>query len=510
MARPANVFGRDDIPGDLTLGCDVCVVGSGAGGGVVAAELAEAGLDVLVLEEGSYHGTEEFTHDSGRMVRMLYRDGGATIVAGNPPVQFTEGCCVGGSTVINGAMSYRTPERILDRWWREEGIDGIRASEMERYFARVERFISAKPQELGSVGGDNALLRAGAEKKGWKVITNTRNQEHCTGSNNCPFGCPTGAKQSTLVSYLPRALAFGARVYSDCRAERLLLRGKRVVGVAARVVQANGRPGARVTVRARTVVSAAGAIQTPAFLLRSGIRSPSGRLGCDLPLHPNAKVVAMFDQKVEAWKGVHQAYQVREFQDEGVIMAAINLPPGVVAMTLPLWGQAMDDVLGNYNHILFGGVLVEDTTSGRVRMVGGSPVPTYNLCDYDAQRLVRGTALLCEMLFGVGATRIILPFEGAPDLHSVDDVRALFRRPIPRQKIEVLTVHLMGTARMGGDRSRHVCDPSGRVYDTDGLWVADASLFPSPIGVNPMETVMTLATRTAERMIEAHAGRAVA
>lgn len=500
-AIPGATTRRRAFRGDVVeLGCDVVVIGSGAGGAVVAAELAEGGLDVIVLEEGGHHRTETFGPDAGAAVRRLYRDGGAQMALGSPPITFAEGRCVGGSTVVNGGMTWRTPDKILERWRREDQVAGT--GDMERYFERVERFISAGHQDPWTVGRDNELLREGAERKGWAVIPNIRNQLHCAGTNNCAFGCPTGAKRSTLVSYVPRAQAFGARVLADCKVDRVLLEGKRAVGVAGRALGPDGRPGPRVVVRARGVVVAAGAVQTPALLLRSGVRSPSGAIGHGLTLHPNAKVTAIFDEPVEGWKGVHQAYQVREFQDEGYLMAAVNIPPSMLAMTLPHWGPALREVMAAYDRAVIAGILVEDTTTGRVRQVGGRPLVTYALSDLDLQRLVRGTSLLCELLFEAGARRIVLPFEGVADLHGPDEVRRLFARPIPREAMEVVTVHVMGTARMGEDRRRHVCDSFGKVHDADGLWVSDASLFPSPIGVNPMETIMALATRNAERLLE--------
>jgi choline dehydrogenase-like flavoprotein len=503
MSAPAGLTRGNEWTSDRELSCDVVVVGSGAGGAVVAAELAEAGFDVIVVEEGGYHATEEFSPQASTMVRALYRDGGVSTTIGRPPVQFVEGCAVGGSTVINGGMSWRTPERILDRWQREEGVERIAPAEMERYFARVERFLSVSLQDPETVGRDNQLLRQGAERLGWRVIPNLRNQVHCAGTNNGAFGCPTGAKRSTLVTYIPRALHFGARLLADCRVERLLTVGKRVVGVRGRVKQPGGRS-LRFRIDARATVVAGGALQTPALLLRSGIGSPSGRIGRDLWLHPNAKVLARFDEPVAGWKGVHQAYQVCEFKDEGILMAAVNLPPAVLAMMLPLYGAALRDLLADYNHLVTAGVLAEDTVSGRVWAApGGWPLTTYSLSRLDGERLVRGVALLCDLLFAAGAKRILLPFHDVPDLLEPDEVRHLFARKIPKEAITVETVHVMGTARMGGDPVRHVCDSFGKVYDSEGLYVADASLFPTPIGVNPMETIMALATRNAEHWLDA-------
>src|SRR5262249_51894868 len=359
MPRPRNVFGREDIGGELRLRRDAGVVGSGAGGAVVAAELAEGGLDVIVLEEGGYHPTEEFQASPTEMSPRLYRDGGASVALGTPAIFFAEGRCVGGSTVVNGGMSWRTPEKVLERWAREDGVEGIRAREMEAAFARVERRISATRQDPETFGRDNALLRAGAEAKGWKTVENVRNQGHCAGSNAFVVGCPTRAKRPTLVSYTPRALAFGARVYADCRVEKIDRAGKRATGVSGHVVRANGSRGPRFSVRAPTVVVCAGAIQTPVLLLRSGVKSPSGQVGRNLSLHPNAKVVALFDEAVEGWKGVHQAYQVREFQDEGFIMAAVTVPPALVAMSLTAYGGELGEIMADYNRMVTGGNLLE-------------------------------------------------------------------------------------------------------------------------------------------------------
>ena len=321
----------------LELTCDVVVVGSGAGGAVVAAELAEAGLDVVVLEEGGHHTTEEFTPDSSAMVRMLYRDGGATFARGRPPVQFAEGRCVGGSTTMNGGMCWRTPERVLERWAREDGVDGIAPGDMERYFERVERFVSAAPQDPGSVGRDNELLREGADALGWRVVHNQRAQIHCAGCNTCTFGCPTGAKRSTLV-VVPAARG------AVRRAGPLRLPG-RPRGVRRPPARGRRRRASRGR-RASTVPrarrgrrsSAAARSRRRRCSQRSGVRSPSGRLGHNLSLHPNAKVVAFFDEDVVGFQGAHQAYQVREFEDQGLVFAAVNLPPGLLASTLPQYG----------------------------------------------------------------------------------------------------------------------------------------------------------------------------
>jgi choline dehydrogenase-like flavoprotein len=494
---PRNVFTRHDHHGDSVLDADVVVIGSGAGGAPMAAELAEAGFDVIVLEEGSYYQTRDFTADNSAMVRQLYRDGGATMAIGNPPILYQEGRAVGGSTVINGGMSWRTPDKVLARWERELGLAGI-ARDLEPYFERVERRIHVAKMDREAIGNDNLLLKKGADAKGWKVIDNLRNQAHCVGSNRCAFGCPTGAKQSALVSYIPRALHYVARVYADVHVDKITRHGNRATGVIARVAGSRHR----ITVRAKLVVAACGAIHTPALLVRSGFRSPSGQLGHNLSMHPNVKVVAIFDEDVTGWKGTHQAFQVREFQDQGLLFAAVNLPPSILARGFPQRGAALGELMAQYDRMVLAGMLCEDTATGRVRTIDGRPQAFYQLADADAANLKRGVVLLSELLFAAGAKRIFMPFGHSAELHGPDDARRLLDRDIPTRGWEVVTVHMMGTAKMGNDRSAAVTSAFGMVHDTERLMVADASLFPTPIGVNPMETIMALSTRAAGYVID--------
>lgn len=494
--NPPGVYTRNDIHGDLVVDADVVVVGSGAGGATFAAELSEAGYDVVIVEEGSYYQTRDFTADTSAMVRQLYRDGGATMALGNPPVMYQEGRAVGGSTVINGGMSWRTPDNVLARW-EKMGLTNI-GRELEPLFERVERRIHVAPMDEDAIGTDNWLLKKGADAKGWKIIGNLRNQAHCVGSNRCAFGCPTGAKQSSLVSYIPRALHYGARIFADVRVDRIMRHGKRATGVIGRVKGS----GHKISVRAKLVVSACGAIHTPALLGRSGFKSPSGMVGKNLSMHPNVKVVAIFDEPVTNWRGAHQAFQVREFQDEGLLFAAIGMPPSILAMSFPHRGKELGELMDQYDNMVLAGMLCEDTTTGRVVNVDGNPQAFYQLAAADAANLQRGVSRLCELLFAAGAKRILLPFHGAKDLYSADEARALLNQPIKAGGWEVVTVHMMGTARMGTQRSAHVTDPHGMVYDADRLMIADASLFPTPIGVNPMETIMALATRAAGHAID--------
>jgi choline dehydrogenase-like flavoprotein len=416
---------------------------------------------------------------------------------------YAEGRCVGGSTVINGGMCYRPPEAVLARWGAEVAPE-LGARGLERYLARAEADVSARPQGAWSVGGDNLLLAEGAARLGWRHQRNDRNQVACVGTNNCVLGCPTGAKRSTLVSYMPRAIRAGAQALTELRAEALVIEGGRCVGVRARAIDPRTmRPAARVTLRARAVVVAGGAIQTPLLLLRHRLGRPSGQLGRNFTTHPNAKILALYPFEVQAWRGVAQLGQVREFHDDGIIFAENMAPPGAVAAAIPAHGRAAFAVMARYNQMVLTGVLVEDSSSGRVRRGPfGMALPTYAITARDFDRFLRGLRRLAELHFAMGAERLILPFARLHSVTSPDQLDQLDATRLRIADIELFTPHLMGTARMGPDRRRAVVDLQGEVHDLPGCYVADASLFPSPIGVNPQITIMALALRLGERLAE--------
>jgi choline dehydrogenase-like flavoprotein len=402
-------------------------------------------------------------------------------------------------------MSWRTPAPVLQRWAEQEGLRAIGERDLAPYFEAIESRLSVGPQDPETVGRDSELFRDAARARGWAVVANRRNQRHCAGTNNCSSGCPTGAKQSMLVTSVPRALAAGARLFADVRVDRVVLgRGARTaVGVTGHVVRPGGRRGPGLTVRARAVVVAGGAIQTPALLARSGLGFAAGQLGRNLSVHPNAVVTAFLDEEVAGWQGVHQAFQVREFTREGLLLSATNLTPSMLAGILPAYGAELGALMADYNRVVTAGPLVSDTGTGRVRYLPGfGPQVFYQLTERDAARVVRGVELTAQALFTAGARRVLLPFEGAPMVHSPGELGRLLARPVPRRALQLFSIHLMGTARMSADPRRGVTGSFGEFHGLPGLVVADASLFPGPVGINPMETVIALAMRNARRLLD--------
>lgn len=506
------ILGCADYGAAARFSVDVVVVGTGAGGAVAGAELAEAGLDVVLVEEGAHHPTSSFNPYATETVPRLYRDAGATLIFGKPDIAYMEGRCVGGSTVINGGMTYRAPERILDGWAARSGIAELDARGLDRYYARVEQRIHVAPPLPEFVGGDSRVMQDGARKLGWKYEVNRRAHDLCVGANHCVFGCPTGAKQSTLVSYMPRALAAGARCLTQVRVDRLLIERGRAVGVSGRVIDPRTqRAGGRIEVHARAVIVAAGAIQTPHLLLRHGVGRPSGLLGRNLLCHPNVKVLALYPHAVRGWQGVNQLGQIREFDDEGILLAENMVPPAAVAALMPFHGKRGFEFMRRYDQLAATGVLVEDSTTGRVRRGPFDVVlPSYHITALDLARFIKGTVKLAELHFSMGAERVVLPFLQHPVVESMDALRAIDWSRVRRTDMELLTVHMMGTAAMGARAGSSVVDPDGQLWDLPGCYVSDASLFPAAIGRNPQLTIMALATRLAERLAEQLLARRVA
>lgn len=494
----------DEMKRDVTESCDVCVVGSGAGGGAIAAELAEAGLDVVILEEGGHYTSKEFSLDPSVAIPQLYRDSGSSVILGKPNIVFSEGKCVGGSTVINGGMCWRTPEKVLQRWRWELGLAELTPEHLEPFFQKVEERINVAPQSPESLGRGDLLFRKAADKLGWLVHPNKRNQKGCTGEGICVFGCPTDKKQSVLVTYIPRALKKGARLYTDVKALKVKVKNRKATGVEARVVdrRTGKKQPYKLTVKAKAVALAGGALQTPVLLMNSGIKG-SGQVGKNFHCHPNLKVVGIFEDQINYWKGVHQGHQIHQFIDEGILMAIGGIHPALAALSFPQYGRQSLELIELWNHMLIAGSLVDDTTTGQIkRAPWGEPLAYYNIDLVERDRLIRAAALLSELLFTAGAKKILLPFNRLEEISGPDQIKKIYDANIQPAEMEVLTVHALATCRMGANPKRSVVNGFGECWDVENLFLTDASVVPCSLGVNPQETIMALSIRTGQYILE--------
>jgi choline dehydrogenase-like flavoprotein len=492
------------IDRDRNVRTQVCVIGSGAGGAVVAKELAEAGVEVCVLEEGAYYRGKDFTGRPREMLELLYRNRGLTGTVGGLTIPIPLGKCVGGTTTINSGSCYRAPDYVLDAWQREHGVAETDEAHLRPYFERVERELNVHPVPDAVYGNNSRVVERGAAALGFAGARIPRNEKGCLGTGVCAFGCPQDAKQAMHVSYVPKALAAGASLFTRCRVDRILVADGTAFGVIASCLDATDRAsGRQVRVLADRVVVAAGALLTPALLERSGVPDPSGGRGRNLHIHPATRVGALFDEEVRGWEEVPQAYNVHEFTREGIFIQGQFVPPSMEAPVLPGIGAAHQELMRQYPHLASFGALISDVSEGRVRARGrGWPLVTYRMVPEDVRKLTRAISLTAQIFFAGGARAVFSGIAAHPVLHHADEARALLAARLKPSGIEMMAFHPQGTCRMGGDPARAVTDAYGGYHGTRNLVVADASLFPSSCKVNPQMTIMALATRIAAKIAD--------
>ena len=462
------------------ISADVCVIGAGAGGAVTAAELAEGGMSVVVLEEGHWHDPDSFTARPPEMLARLYRDGGQTMTLGNPPILLPLGQGLGGTTLINSGTCFRTPPPVLARWEREFGLD-VSEESLRPCFERVEKALSVSEVTPELAGANSEVARRGAERLGWSHGYLRRNARGCVGSGVCVFGCPTSAKQHTGITYIPRAKDAGAQIVTGAHVQRVVVENGRARGVRARMAS-----GARIDVRAPIVVVSAGTIGTPMLFARSGLGSQSGELGQNLSLHPATAIFARMDEIVDMGHGVPQSFYVDEFAEQGIIFEGVAGPPAYAAMALPLTGRRHAEAMADYRRLAQFGLMVSDSSRGSVRAAAGRPLIRYDMQDADLLRFRAGLARIRELFEAAGAREVYLPLPG-----HVSPERA---RP---RDLKLMAFHPLGTARADARPTRGVIDGDLAVHGVRGVYVADGSAVPSSLGVNPQLTIMALATRLA-------------
>jgi choline dehydrogenase-like flavoprotein len=479
--------------------CDVVIVGSGAGGAACAAILAEAGLDVVVLEAGAYMDSTSYPDEPLAALRALYRDGGLTIAEGRPAIPTPVGRAVGGTTVINSGTCFRAPDDVLAGWRSEHGIGW--ATELAGDYAEAEEIMWVRPVDPERMGRNGQLLREGAEALGARHEPLRRNAGGCFQCSSCPSGCRLDAKRAMHVTYLPRAAAAGARIRAGVEVHSISFDDARATGVAC-TASVNGRSRPFGVHARRAVVVAGGAFGTPELLLRSGFRSPSDELGRKLRIHPACWVGARFDEEVRGWEGVMQSYAVTEWQPRGILMEATFTPLAFGAQWLPGTGRAHHERVRAYDHIASTGVHLSDRSAGRVGLGGdGSLRISYRLTADDARRLVFGIARAADLIYAAGAAEVYPQIAGIPILPR-NGIAELEASPPPPSALRLEAFHPMGTARMDANPARGVTATDGAVHGASGLYIADGSLLPSSIGVNPMMTVIAVASRVARQLAD--------
>ncbi len=493
VEQGAAVAGSGEV-----LEVDVVVVGSGAGGAPVARELAQRGRSVIVLEEGGYRPTSSYPPLAFEALTELYRDAGVVATVGKPVVMVPVGKLVGGSTVINSGTCVRIPEFVHARWRQLYDMpDDLGVDSLAPLYERVEEVISVQEVTPDILGANNDVARRGAEALGWSGGYLTRNYRGCEGSNRCVFGCPTEAKQAMHLTYLPQAVEAGARVISGARVDRVTFKGEVATGVVASVVDEQGLR-RRLVVKARKVVVSAGTFYTPLLLRASGVRHRN--LGRRLTLHPAVKISGLFPgSNFLDGPGVPQSYYIDEFHEEGIMMEGAHVPPDLNSVALPGRPDEHKALMERSHELAMFGFLVSDEPSGSVhRGLGGRPFLRYDLSRLDHERVMSGLKKLCQLFIAAGAKTLYLPTWKLPVLDAEADVDACIDAAnIKAIDLEVAAFHPLGTCGFGPSAETFPLDCDLKVRGKQGLYVADGSVFPTSLGVNPQLSIMAIATRCA-------------
>ncbi len=498
LPEPAGSLGETEPRGEGEE-CDVVIVGSGAGGAVAAATLAEAGLDVLVLEAGDHYNRDNYPADRLQAIQALYREAGLTIAEGRPPIPVPVAKVVGGTTVINSGTCFRAPESVLEEWRGEFGLSW--AHELAEDYAEAEGFLRVTQLDPNRMGRNGQLAMEGAAALGFSGGPIHRNAGSCVQCSSCPYGCTIDAKRGMHVSYLPRAVAAGARLRTGVEAQRVLVEGGRAVGVVCSARDASGRR-RRFTVRAkRAVIAAGGSLGTPELLLRSGLGG--SQVGRNLRIHPACWVGARYAEEVRGWDGVMQSYYLDQWEeDRGVLLEATFTPLAFGGAWLVGTGTEHQQAMLDFGRVGSIGVQLRDSSVGMMGLANdGALRAKYRLNDEDAGKVIFGIARAAEIHFAAGATEVYPNIARAGVLRPGDLATFEATRFKPSE-LRLEAFHPQATARISADPRRGVCAPDGSVNGTPGLYVADASLFPTAVGVNPMMTIIAFAKQVSRGIAE--------
>lgn len=535
LARGWKVLGGAFGAPPESLTCDVAIIGSGAGAGVTAELLCNAGLSVVIIEEGPLKSSSDFNQKESEAYPQLYQESAARKTE-DKAINILQGRCVGGSTTVNWTSSFRTPSATLKFWQEKFSLKDFNVDAMAPYFDQAERRLNIGPW-LTPPNENNDLLRRGAAKLGIPALAIARNVKGCWNLGSCGMGCPTNAKQSMLVTTIPAALNKGARLLVETRAEKFELANGKVTALLVRPVASNSasnnvsntalaqqiRAQSATKIIAKHYVLAGGAINSPAVLLRSGAPDPHGTLGKRTFLHPVVMSSGVFDQKVEAWQGAPQTIYTDHFLDTQAIDGPIGykleappLHPVIFASTVPGMGQAQHDLLTAFPHMHTLLALMRDgfhdqSTGGKVKLRSdGSALLDYPLTDYVMDGARRALLSMMEIQFAAGALKV-LPLHEMAQPYSTwtqakDAVNALPMKPL---LTKVVSAHVMGGCGMAGIEKLGVARPDGVHWQIENLSIHDGSLFPTSIGANPQLSVYGAVNRLAQGLAKKLTGKDV-
>lgn len=523
LAKGWKVYGRPFAAAPARIACDVAIVGTGAGAGITAELLTKVGLDVVLIEEGPLKSSTDFNQKESEAYPQLYQESAGRKTA-DKAINILQGRCVGGSTTVNWTSSFRTPTSTLAHWQSHYGLNEFGAQALAPWFAQAEARLNVAPWQV-SPNTNNELLRKGASRLGVPTAVIPRNVKGCLNLGSCGLGCPANAKQSMLVTTIPAALERGARLLVQTQARHFEWSGDALQALHCRGVAANGAvmEAETTVVVAKHYVVSAGAINSPALLLRSKLPDPHQRLGKRTFLHPVVLSAALFDEKVAGWQGAPQSLYTDHFQEtqplDGPIGFKLEAPPihpVIFSTTVPAFGQAQAAALNGFpnTHALLALLrdgFHEQSTGGTVSLIDdGSPSLDYPLSDYVMEGAKRALLAMAQIQFASGA-RTVTPVHELAQAYSnwpqaQEAIKAL---PMKPYLTRVVSAHVMGGCALSAREADGVIQPNGQHWQIRNLSVHDGSMFPTSIGANPQLSIYGIVNKLATGLAKRLTGKDV-
>jgi choline dehydrogenase-like flavoprotein len=489
---------------------DFVIVGTGAGGATAARVLSAAGLSVILIEEGPSLAPHERSRGLLDAMGESMRNLATVSTHSSSPMPLLLGRCVGGSTAVNSGIIWRLPDDTRRDFSERFGLSSLlEEAALDRIFNVIEHELDIAEVSRETMGGNGHLLELASQRLGLPGRVIRRNARRCVGRARCLQGCPEGARQSMDVSYVPRAVERGARLYPLARATEVIIERGRAVGVRGHLLTGEGKRDGRFELRARrAVIVAAGAIYTPVLLRKSGLRRG---VGDNFQAHPGAAVVGRFDRPVGMGFGATQAYEV-PFREQGFKVESLTMPPELLAVRLPGAGRDWQEQLSQLDHFAQFAAIQRVGARGRVRPGIFDMVDVrYELQPEDVQRLRESVSLMVRMMFAAGAIEVYPGVATAEErMTHPDQADSILSQRVQRKDFHLIASHHFGTAAAGSDPARSVVSPELQSHEVQQLYVMDASVLPTNLGVNPQHSIMAIVFHAAERLANRESSRRAA